>query len=107
MKDDITPPTTYLSRKSLENLTSSTQLKRPSKKQRQNPLPFDDDEEDELYQRSIEGGEGRRRGNKSEMSNSKGSRSRSGLRRYRSKSEDVYERRKKDEQSEELGKIAR
>jgi len=103
-KDDITP-TTYLSRKSYENLTSSTLLKKPSKKRR-NPLPFEEEEDDELYHHSIEDNQ-RRRGNKSEFSNSKGSRSRSGLRRYRSKSEDIYERRKNDEQSEELGKIAR
>lgn len=44
-----------------------------------------------------------RHGNKSEVS---GSRSRS-RRHHRSKSEDVHERRKYDEQSEELAKIAK
>ena len=71
------------------------------------PLPFDEEEDDndQLCDYSIDE-KHPRRGNKSEMSNSK-SRSRSGLRRYRSKSEDVYERRKHDQQSEELGKVVR
>lgn len=105
-KEDVTP-TTYLSRKSFEGLTNSTHVKKPLKKR---ALPFDEEEDDTsafggpLYV-SID--DRKCVGNKSEFSASKGSRSRSGRRRYRSKSEDVYEKRKHDEQSEELGKIAR
>jgi hypothetical protein len=95
-KDDVTP-TTYLSRKSFEGLTNSTHVKKPLKKR---ALPFDEEEDDTsafggpLYV-SIDDRRGV--GNKSEFS---GSRSRSGRRRYRSKSEDVYEKRKQDEESE-------
>ena len=104
-KDDVTP-TTYLSRKSFEGLTNSTHVKRPLKKR---ALPFEEEDDlsafaGPLYQ-SID--DRRFKGNKSEFSTSKGSRSRSGRRRYRSKSEDVYEKRKHDEQTEELSKITR
>jgi hypothetical protein len=99
-KDDVTP-TTYLSRKSFEGLTNSTQVKKPLKKR---ALPFDEEEDDASGPLYVSIDDRRGVGNKSEFS---GSRSRSGRRRYRSKSEDIYERRKLDEQSEELSKIAR
>ena len=99
-KDDVTP-TTYLSRKSFEGLTNSTHVKKPLKKR---ALPFDEEEDDASGPLYVSIDDRRGVGNKSEFS---GSRSRSGRRRYRSKSEDVYEKRKHDEQSEELGKIAR
>ena len=70
-------------------------------------MPFEEDEEDisagPLYSTDDKRGGGGR----SEFSASKGSRSRSGRRRYRSKSEDVHDKRKYDEITEELSRITR
>ena len=87
-------------------MTNSTHAKKPLKKR---ALPFEEEDDLSAFGGHLNPSIDDRRflGNKSEFSTSKGSRSRSGRRRYRSKSEDVYEKRKHDELTEELSKITR
>jgi hypothetical protein len=87
--------------KSYENSSSAQKLKKNLTTQK--PLPFEEEEED--FNSDINADHVTRgRLNRSEVSNKKSS-SRSHSSRYRSKSEDVYEKRKYDVESEEMSRV--